>query len=187
MSALRTLLCVAASVSLSCLAASAQEMVHATQGTVSSTSTGSLSLQAPDGSGGTFKELSDSDSQHAVAKDLRTVVTPADKFSTNGNHVVLLFEGYGDTRTAVAVRDLGTAPVTTTTGAVEHFDKHVHELTLKTADGKTINIKLDEKTIADTPNGVTDGTRFDPPHNSHVTVAIASNTPDTAVLITQLQ
>lgn len=158
--------------SMSCLGASAQEVVHATEGKVLNVDTkaGTISLNTNDGTSGLFKDLPDQKATEAVEKDLRGEVVPADKFTAKGEQVVLLYEGYGNDRTAVAVHDVGPN-VSTSTGTVERYDKHAHVLTLKTDAGKEVSFHVDGKTIADAPEGATDGLRFEPPKGAHVTVA----------------
>jgi hypothetical protein len=170
---LRTLCCIAACFSATCLAASAQEVVHALQGTVQNTNpkAGTISLNTGDELGGSFKDMPSANAAKAIDKDLRAEVVPAGSFTNKGDQVILLYEGYGEQRTAVAVHDLGVTPVTDTVGTVQRFDKHVHILTIKTDAGKPATFHLDAKTIADAPNGATDGLRYEPSKGDHVKIA----------------
>lgn len=158
--------------SISCLTASAQEVVHAVQGKVLNVDNKgrTILLNTNDGTSGQFKDLPDQKATEAVQKDLRAEVVPADKFTAKGDQVVLLYEGYGNERSAVAVHDVGTN-VSTSIGTVERYDKHAHLLTLKTDAGKEMTFHVDAKTIADAPEGATDGLRFEPPKGDHVKVA----------------
>jgi hypothetical protein len=158
--------------SIGCLTASAQEVVHALQGKVVNLDQKAQTLSVTPVNGATIalKDLPEQKATDAVEKDLRAEVVPADKFTAKGHQVVLLYEGYGDQRTAVAVHDLG-ATVTANLGTVERYDKHGHVLTIKTAAGKELAFHVNATTIADAPEGATDGLRFEPSKGDHVTVA----------------
>ena len=164
--------CLVVCCSITCLEASAQEVVHALQGKVVNLDqkNQTMSIQSGDGSSIALKDLPDQKVTEAVEKDLRAEVVPADKFNAKGDQVVLLYEGYGDQRTAVAIHDLGPT-ITASVGVVERYDKHAHVLTLKTDAGKEMSFRVDGKTIADAPEGATDGLRFDPSKGDHLSVA----------------
>lgn len=142
--------------------AQAQERVHALSGKVTSIypKIGMIDVATDDGSSGHFRWVKPGtaiDFDKAVSED---AISP-DKFSSTGDRVIVYYVGDGTIRTAVALHDLGTKPVTLTTGTVVKLSRHDRILTLKNSAGTELDLKLDPKTVADTPTGVVEGLKFD--------------------------
>ena len=172
MRTIRTL-CLLTCFSATCLAASAQEVIHALEGTVQNINqkAGNITITNNNGTGGIFTDASAKVTTQALDKDLRADTVPATQFNSKGNDVVVLYEGFGDQRTVVAVHDLGTGTVTNFKGTVERTDKHAHTFTIKTDDGHEQAFHLDGKTIADTSTGVSEGLKYEPNRGDHIKVS----------------
>jgi hypothetical protein len=67
-----------------------------------------ITVVTDDGSGGTFKAMTNSKTPVEFDKTLRADATAADAFKKNETRVIVYYFGEGDERTAVALRDLGT-------------------------------------------------------------------------------
>lgn len=175
MRTLRTLCCLVGCFSAACFAASAQEVIHAVEGTVQNIDqkAGTITLTNNNSTGGAFKNAPAKTGTDALDKELRAEVVPAAQFTAKGDKVVLLYEGYGDQRTAVAVHDLGSGVVTNLKGTVDRADKHAHTINMKTDDGKEQTFHVDPKTIADTSTGVSEGLKFEPNQGDHIKVSAA--------------
>jgi hypothetical protein len=167
-------------------AATAQEIVHALSGTVSSIDAGAKTIEiaTDDGSDGTFHFMADPHTPLKFDKGMRSEATAAGDFKTQGAHVVVYYYGAGGGRTVVAIKDLGTGPFTATSGIVVKFDKKEHSLTVKDQSGATTSFNVTASTIAETDEGATAGLKFDPRKGEKVIVAAAqaSGSP-TAVFI----
>jgi hypothetical protein len=76
--------------SLCTLAATAQEVVHALTGTVTSMNAGkTIEVDTDDGSEVEFKDLTKSNIPLEFDKDLRAQAAPADSFNTKGTQVIV--------------------------------------------------------------------------------------------------
>jgi len=148
--------------SSSAAAAHAQWVVHAMGGTVQAVlpAKKAMTLVTDDGTSGKF-EFPETENVNVVfEKDVRSATMNADKFNGEGHHVIVFYFGNDLVRTAVAVEDLGTAPVVKETGTVVSFDKHSRTITMLTAEGKQEPFVVDDKTVVDTGEGVTSGKKL---------------------------
>lgn len=165
---------------------SAQMVVHALSGTVQATDAkaNTMSVIANDGSKKMFSTAGSSGSAADLNNELRNGTVSASGFSKVGDQVIVYYTGYGDSRTAVALRDLGPGPFVKATGKVVHFDKHSHVLTLKPADGPVQQFHLDDKTVAETMLGAVQGDKADLEKGTEVRVTgSAENGSNTARFI----
>lgn len=173
--------------SLATSSACAQEMVHATSGTVTTVhpKIQMTEINTDDGSSGHFEWLIKHNVPLDFSKTVSADATPADKFSAIGNHVIVYFIGFGDVRTVVALHDLGLGPFINSTGTVVKWDKHGHLLVIKNSTGGEESYQVDEKTVDDTSTGAMSSLKFDLNKKDQVRViATQSNGVQTALLIT---
>jgi hypothetical protein len=168
--------------------ASAQEVIHASTGTVASVSTGgkSVSIKLDDGSIRSFKEISDSHDASSLEKTVQAKAIPPGGFGKVGEHVVLFYYGVGDLCTAVAYKDVGAAPSNQMSGVVSQFERKQHLLTVVGTASQKEQISVPEQTVVDTPDGVRDGLQFHPGKGEHLEVIWSqANGSPTALFITQ--
>lgn len=168
-------------------AASGQMIVHAVSGEVKAVTPGNISV-APDSSGSEsqFTIAGSGNVQLNFGSDLKASSVMPSKFDKIGDYALVYYYGYGDQRTAVAVKDLGTGPFTKTQGTVESFDKHTRTLTLKDESGKDVSLVLDEHMVVDTDQGVDTGRKFSPHKGDHVRVTYAAGTPATVAFLGEM-
>lgn len=161
---------------LGAFAAGAQEVVHALMGTIVSTdpSAKTIQINTDDGSEGMFKDMTKSNVSLDVDKNLLAGMTPADKITTKGTHVIVFYFGNLAVRTAVGLRDLGPGPLETTSGSVSKFQKHEHVLTVQTSSGTDKVFHIEPKTVAETAVGAVPGYRFDPEKSESLRITSSS-------------
>jgi hypothetical protein len=164
-----------------------QEVVHAVTGTLSATDPNAhtITVKTDDGSEGLFKDRGKTQTSISFDKGIEAQATPVDQFAKIGSHVIVYYFGDGDVRTAVAVKDLGTASVHKSAGTVTKFDHHQHLLTLKDDAGQMEEIAIGEQTSVDTPDGVAEGFKYKANRGDHLTViwAAAANGQNAALFI----
>jgi len=157
LSLLAGLFAVAASV------AGSQARVHALSGKVTAVypKISMIEVDTDDGSPGHFKWVQKSDGPIEFDKSVSADAVAAEKFATNGAHVIVYYIGEGDMRTVVAVRDLGTTPVEKNSGRVVKFNRRDRVLTIKNNSGAEQTYRVEPKTVADTTTGVAQNFKFD--------------------------
>jgi hypothetical protein len=159
--------------SLCTLAATAQEVVHALTGTVTSMNPGkTIEVDTDDGPEVEFKDFTKSNIPLEFDKDLRAQATSADRFNTKGTQVIVYYFGEG-VRTAVALQGLASGPLKRTIGTVVKFDKHQRLLTVESTPGGVQSFHIDSKTVVETSVGAVGGRRFDPEKGDQVRVTAA--------------
>jgi hypothetical protein len=150
-----------------CLPISAQEVVHALTGKLTSVNpaTKTISVDTDDGSEGVFKVLTDKSIPLDFNKEVKDVSTPAADFSkakaTEKTQILVFYIGDDAQRTAVAVEDLGAGPFQKTVGTIVNFDRHSHILTVKDSKGAVEPFHLGPKTVAEGTDGVELADRFE--------------------------
>jgi hypothetical protein len=167
--------------------AHAQERVYAVSGTVTSINPKiqMTEVDTDDGTAGHFRWIKTPGPEIEFNKNVRVDATPADKFTTKGDHAIVYFFGEGDLRTVVALRDLGAGQVAVATGTVVKLNRKEHTLTLKKTGGDEATFHLDAKTVVTTPDGVMEDFKYDLNKGDSVRVTSSSaNGSDTAWLIT---
>ena len=166
--------------------ASAQEVVHALEGTAKNVNqkAGIIYVSNDDGSASIFKDSTDTKAPASLAKTISTPATPADKFDGKGDQVILFYTGFDTIRNAVAVCDLGSAALQKITGKVVSYEKEHHLLTILNSAGATESFHIDLKTVAETIKGVVGGAKYDPGKGDEVhVVASGADGDKTAVFI----
>jgi hypothetical protein len=141
----------------------AQEMVHALCGTVSSVdpSAKTITLFQDTGSPATFKVMSSSSKRIDFDKKIAGDVTAAKEFQKKGAYVILFYFGINENRTAVALKNLGAGPFSSTSGEVTDWNGHDHKVSIRDKDGATHTFTIGPQTVAETYMGVVNGTKFD--------------------------
>ena len=141
----------------------AQEVVHALSGSVTAINTGdkTITLFQDSGSPSTFKVMSSSNTRIAFDKKVASEVTAAVEFQKKGAYVILFYFGIDENRTAVALKDLGAGPFSSTTGEVTNWNGHDNSLSVRDKDGTIHPFKIDAHTVAETYQGVVNGLKFD--------------------------
>jgi hypothetical protein len=167
--------------------ASAQMIVHAVSGSVKAVTPASISV---------VSDNSDAPNQFNLGmpanvrlnfdSDLRAGSVDPGKFEKVGDFALVYYIGYGNDRTAVAVKDLGSGPFTKTQGTVVDYDKHSRKLTLKDESGKEVSLILDEHLVVDTDTGVDSGRKFSPHKGDRVRVTYSAGTPATVALLGEM-
>jgi len=102
------------------VAATAQEVVHALTGTVTSIDAAAktIAIYTDNRSEGFFKDMTNSNTPIEFDKDIRAHATTVDSFKMKNAYVIVFYFGGGDVRTAVALRSLGAGPFSKDTGTV---------------------------------------------------------------------
>jgi hypothetical protein len=160
--------------SLCTLAATAQEVVHALTGTVTSMNPGkTIEVDTDDGPEVEFKDFTKSNIPLEFDKDLRAQATSADRFNTKGTQVIVYYFGEGMQRTAVALQGLASGTLKRTIGTVVKFDKHQRLLTVESTPGGVQSFHIDSRTVVETSVGAVGGRRFDPEKGDQVRVTTA--------------
>jgi hypothetical protein len=164
--------------------ATAQEVIHALTGTVTSVNPTARTIQidTDDGSEGLFKDLTKSHTSFDFDKSIRAEAVAADAFTEKGTHVIVYYFGDGDVRTAVALQDLGTTPLDRRSGTVVKFDRHGHLLTIKNSSGIDKSFLIVAKTRAETSVGAVEGYKFNPRKGDQVRVTATPATGNETVL-----
>lgn len=160
-------LCVAGS----CGLASAQAVVHALTGTVSSIDpvAKTITMFLDGGSQGTFKDMTNQKVSLSVDKKVLADTTTPDDFKKSGAYVIVFYFGGTDTRTAVALRSLGKGPFTAASGTVTQFDNH-HSISVQDKSGATQTFSLNADTVAEGMVGAVSGLKFQADKGDHVRV-----------------
>ncbi len=171
------------------LSASAQEVVHALTGTVVSidSKAKTILVKPDDGTEGLFKLPTKQDGSLDFDKNVRAGTTPAAAFTKTNTQVLIYYIGYNTERTVVAVQDLGSARLVKVVGPVISFNKHQHLLTVKNASGAEVSFQVDDKTVAETPGGVTEMGKFDPHKGDRLRVVALSSSGAAKALFIRVQ
>lgn len=142
--------------------ATAQEVVHALTGTVSSidATTNTITVFQDNGQQGLFQDMA---AKHRVSFDKRisAETTAADAFKKQGAYVIVFYYGDSDSRTVVALKNLGAGPFSSTTGTLKKFDGHSHTLTVADSSGKEQTFKIGQQCVAEGMFGAVEGAKFD--------------------------
>lgn len=158
-----------------CARAGAQMAVHAVSGMVKAVNPDSKTMDVAVENGDTsqFRLPANAKVTLDFDKALQSDATAADKFQHVGDYVVVYYYGYGDERTAVAVKDLGAGPFLKVEGTVVSFDKHARTMAVKDDAGKSSTIALDDHLVVDSGMSVASGRGYDPHKGYHVIVTYA--------------
>jgi hypothetical protein len=166
-------------------AMSAQEVIHALTGTVSSIDSKAKTFTVFQDSGtqGEFKYVSKAPG--SFDKRIAADTTAADAFTQGAYAIVFYFES-ADGRTGVALKSLGAGPFTSMTGSVEKCDKG-HFISVRDETGTMQTFRINGGTVAETNYGVVGGAKFSAEKGDHVRVVsgIVDGTP-TALFVRDL-
>lgn len=156
----------------SSVALSAQEVIHALTGTVSSidVTAKTITLFQDSGSTAIFKDMTAGKTPISFDKKIRAETTSADDFQKKGAYAIVFYYGADDPKTAVAVRSLGAGPFTSTVGTVTEFSRGGHSISVRDNTGAVQTFKIDADTVAEGMYGVVDGYKFQADKNDHVRV-----------------
>jgi hypothetical protein len=156
--------------SVSWVALSAQEVVHAVSGVVTAVypAEDTITLRTNDNSSGVFLYHKELKADIEFDKEVRSGTTQPDGFNKIGDHVIVYYFGDGDERTIVALKDFGPAALNVASGTVV-ASKH-HAIIIKTDAGKTESFDIAKDASAETSVGVVSGLKFDASEGDRVTV-----------------
>jgi len=169
-------------------AATAQEVVHALSGTVTSidTSAKTITVYTDNRSEGFFKDLTNPKTPIEFDKDIRASATAVDSFKMKGAYVIVFYFGGGDVRTAVALRSLGAGPFSKDTGTIVKIGGK-NSISIADESGALKSFKLTSNTVAETVYGAMIGSKYQPHKGDKVRVTAAVvNGSKTALLVNTL-
>ena len=171
------------------VSASAQQVVHALTGTVSSIDDLSKTLIVfqDNGSEGQFKDMT-SAKTHVVIDKKVTLESPSpDSFKKKGAYVIVFYCGDNDDRTAVALKDMGAGPFTSVEGTVVKFEFKQHSLSLQDTSGAMQTFKIAPDTVAEGYMGVMNGLKFQAQKGDHIrVVGTTDGSGATALFVRQM-
>ena len=150
-----------------CAGAGAQMVMHAVSGMVKAVNPDSKTMDVTGDSGDTQFKLP-LKAKVSLDKSLQSDAVNASSFQHIGNYVVVYYYGYGNDRTAVAVKDLGAGPLESIEGTVVSFDKHDRMMTVKDDAGKSATIELNDQMVVDLGTSVASGKGYTPHAGYHV-------------------
>jgi hypothetical protein len=168
------------------IAAHAQQTVHGLAGKVTAIypATNMIKVATDDGSGNMFEIMVKADVPLNFQKGVKALTTPAATFNKKDDQVVVFYYGDDQIRTAVAVEDLGTAPLVKTAGTLIKLDKHDHTITVRDSSGADQVFHIDAHTVGEATSGVVEGKQFDADKGAKVrVVATNENGTQTALFI----
>ncbi len=166
---------------------SAQEIVHALTGTVSSISATDKSFVIQEsGRQKIFKGSGDAKVRAALQKKLGEVTISADELKTEGAYVIVFYYGSSDEPTAVALKDLGKGPFTAASGTVTKFDPHTRSVTVQDETATAYTFKISHDTVVEGGMGIADGLKFSPAKGDRLRVVAAkADSGDVALFLLQ--
>lgn len=172
----------------SCRLVWAQQVVHALTGTVSSIdpTDRTITMFLDGGAQGVFKDMTNQKVSLSVDKKVLADTTTPDEFKKSGAYVVVFYFGGSDTRTAVALRSLGTGPFTAVTGTVTQFENH-RSISVQDKSGATQTFALNADTVAEGSVGAVSGLKFQADKGDRVrVVGTAKNGALTALFVSEM-
>lgn len=167
--------------------ATAQQVVHALTGTVSSINVGSktISVFQDNGIQGLFSDGTDTKSHLSIDKKVALETTAADVFKKTGAYVVVLYYGPDQDRTAVALKNLGAGPFTSVTGNVVKFDGK-RSIAVTDESGATQNFKITLETIGEGYMGAVDGYKLQAQKGDKVRIVASKDDSGLTALFVRL-
>jgi hypothetical protein len=167
--------------------ATAQQVVHALTGTVSAIDSASktISVFQDNGLQGDFSDATGSKAHLSIDKKVALDTTAADVFKKTGAYVVVLYYGGDSARTAVALKNLGSGPFTSTTGTVVKFDSK-HTIQVEDGSGVTQSYKINQDTIGEGYMGAVDGYRFQAQKGDNVRIVASKDDSGLTALFVRL-
>jgi hypothetical protein len=140
---------------------SAQQVVHALTGTVSSINKAAQTVGVLQdvGGDGVFQNPATPKQRVSIDKKIEGGTVPADAFKSDGAYVIVFYYGGSDNRTVVAFKNLGSGPFSSTVGTVKKYER-ARALTIQDQSGATQTFKIGPDTVAESYAGAVDGSRF---------------------------
>lgn len=140
----------------------AQEVVHATAGTVVKIdlATSALTLQKPDHSTEVFQLTQSLSKPVSFDKSLREESEAADKLSKEQTNIIVYYFGESP-ETVVSVKDLGKE-VLDVSGTVQQVDKGQHAITIRADSGTQTTCYTAKDASVETLFGVVEGGKYSP-------------------------
>lgn len=168
--------------------AAAQENVHALIGTVSAINPVNKTITVfQDGSKITFNVMAAGKPRISFKKEIADSSIPANKFQKQGAYEVVFYYGTDQNRTAVALKDLGKGPFSSTGGKVSGWDKHTHRFVVSGPDGIKHSFSVEPATVIETYEGAVDGSEFHAESGDQVRViSTMRNGSPTALFVTTM-
>lgn len=166
----------------------AQEVVHALTGTVTSidASAKTISIYTDNRSEGVFEDMTNSNTPIEFDKDTRANATAVDSFKMKGAYVIVFHFGGGDVLTAVALRNLGAGPFSKDTGTIVKIEGK-NSIAVADESGTIKSFKLAKNTVAETVYGSVIGFKYQPHKGDKVRMtATVVNGNETALLVNTL-
>lgn len=141
------------------IAAGAQEVVHALTGTVVSAdaTAKTITVYTDNHSAGLFKDMTEPKTPIAFDKTIRAKATAANEFRQKGTYGIVFYFSGADTRTAVALRNLGQGPFSLTTGTVVKSEDKGRSVVVTDESGASKTFNITDDTIAETGYGAVVG------------------------------
>ncbi len=170
------------------IAATAQEVIHALTGTVTSIDAPAktITVFTDNRSGGLFKDMTNPNTPIISDKNIRAVSTSIDTFKKKGAYAIIFYYGAGDVRTAVALRNLGAGPFSKNTGTIVAVDGK-NSISIANGSGAIDSFRLTATTVAETEYGAVVGNKYQSHKGDKVRVtAMAVNGDATALFINTL-
>jgi len=155
------------------VAANGQQVVHALTGTVSGADDPSktLAIFQDNGTQGQFKDMTSGKPHVVIDKKIALDTSSAEANKKKGTYVIVFYFGDNDDRTAVALKNLGAGPFTSTEGTVTKFESRQHSITVQdNKSGMEQTFKIAQDTVAEGYMGVVDGYKFQASKGDHVRV-----------------
>jgi hypothetical protein len=171
------------------VSATAQQVVHALTGTVSSIDDLSKTLIVfqDNGSEGQFKDMTSAKTHIVIDKKVALESASPDSFKKKGAYVIVFYCGDNDDRTAVALKNLGAGPFTSVEGTVVKYDSKQHSISLQDTSGAPQTFKIAQDTVAEGYMGVVDGYKFQAQKGDHIrVVGTTDNSGATALFVREM-
>jgi hypothetical protein len=153
------------------VAATAQQVVHAVTGTMSSIDdlTKTFVVFQDNGTEEEFKNMTNTKTHIVFDKKIIMETTAADAFKKGAYIIVFYYGGDNDDRTAVSLKNLGAGPFTSTAGTVVKYEAK-KQISVEDSTGAVQTYKITEQTVAESYMGAVDGFKFQAQKGDHVRV-----------------
>jgi hypothetical protein len=171
------------------VAATAQQVVHALTGTVSSIDDLSKTLIVfqDNGQEGQFKDMTSAKTRVVIDKKIALDSTSVEANKKKGAYVIVFYYGDNEDRAAVALKGLGAGPFTSIEGTVTKFEGKQHAITVQDKSGAVQTFRIAENTVAEGYMGVIDGFKFQASKGDHLrVVATTENGSATALFMREM-
>jgi len=169
------------------IALSAQQVVHALTGTVSSINKAGETVAILQDVGGdsVFQNPANPKTRVVLDKKIGPGTISADAFKDNGAYVIVFYYGGTDNRTVVAFKNLGSGPFSSSVGTIKKYEK-AHAITIQDESGAMQTFKIGADTVAEGYAGAMDGTRFQASGGDKIRIvsAVIDGTPTALFLRT---